>query len=390
MNKKRAAVEMKTVWLILSVIFFILVLLTITMRPGELWASTKNFTCDATFEVLLCDLVEEDENDEPWRNGDEEIVFDEFNKALRDQERITRNEFEFNEIEEIFENLYCVDISRIEDSDYPDDVDGDVDYHIITYKSFLDERSLLLRFSEIHSTLTIVKVFAETDDKEEYSPDNLWEDFGDDRALGPDSLIFVPNQLSGERIDGRDILRDKCLNLDRDNCLEKKPIDYLIEGLESCSDSESIEYEIEELDEQDFVNNFNKALRDEEKVTKTNLEGYDITALQHNLDCLARFEEDENDLYLFEGVYEEGTIYLTAMINESDEIVEDTCVKVLKATFSQEEEYNTFTKAKEAYENKDDFRETLKLNERGVCKKEGGFAYIMEESIRATLSKCRG
>ncbi len=59
MNKKGIG-SRTLVYMILSVIFLILIIITISTRPIPMWESVKDFSCRMSFGVILCD--DEDDN----------------------------------------------------------------------------------------------------------------------------------------------------------------------------------------------------------------------------------------------------------------------------------------------------------------------------------------
>ncbi|MFW6013870.1 MAG: hypothetical protein ACOCQG_01735 [Candidatus Nanoarchaeia archaeon] len=353
MKGKKAAIGMKTVWLILSVIFLLLILTTISMKPPALWGSTKDFACEATLGVLLCEPDDEndEDDDESWR--DEEVKFDEFNEALRDENKYDRHYINKSDFEEFKDNIECLKTVSLQESELKRFLfKSKVENQDIYFFALLSDRGV---FS--NSDVEILRATISEEDEENYDFSQLKDsDVDYETYLGFTSSLRVKKGEKGP---------SQKLSFEDTNFDE---IDSVKNVIEEKVSEDPCGFEIERI-EYDHLKAFNDALSKEDKYTKTPIDFYKLDDSLANefvlVSNISKFDEVEN-LYLFGTSIESTPFYFFVYLDEGKKIRDNTCVNVLNAT--SEKEYPSFKEAKKDFED-GEFKENLEVEYPGEEKK---------------------
>ena len=140
---------------------------------------------------------------------------DPLNKALR-EDKITKSDFNIQELQEIFNNLKCV--QKVADRD-------DKKFSIYIFKSTLDSRPVYLVYNERVANLNVL--VHNTKDDGLY---NFYE-----LPSTKLSAMFLAKKGENEPVRG-DAIKNECIT--GQYCLEKPPKEYMIAALDSCRTSE--------------------------------------------------------------------------------------------------------------------------------------------------------
>ncbi|MFW6450260.1 MAG: hypothetical protein ACOCZ6_04340, partial [Nanoarchaeota archaeon] len=286
--------------------------------------------------------------------------FDEFNKALRGRTSTTNT----------------INVHTYEFSGFLDDVS------CLQKVQELDNEKEIYLFKSNHSTFSNIYFFA-TFDKEGVASDSYLKHlsatihatdennytYGEIIPEPDDDIKFVDSSPVTERMEVDEsplpFFGTSEIQFDGDNEYAKKLKPVLEERAKDDCGGEVPDDENDE-DEEIKFDEFNEALRDENKITTMPLEASQFGYLTDSIECKDRLALNK---FLFKGEVNKKHVYVIAEIYESgsfrNEMVEDSCLEVLNATLSEDGgDVQDYDRAKEKF---GQITERLKVDKSDYC-----------------------